>query len=41
VTPGLGAVAILVLGGLAALSLGPFPQPDMPGPLEQLPHAIA
>lgn len=40
-TPGLGAVAILVLGGLAALSLGPFPQPDMPGPLEQLPHAIA
>ena len=40
-TPGLAAVAILVLGGLAALSFGPFPQPDMPGPLEQLPHAIA
>ncbi len=41
VTPGIAALAILVLGGLVALSLGPLPQPDMPGPLEQLPHAIA
>jgi VanZ family protein len=41
VTPGTAALAILVLGGLVALSLGPIPQPDMPGPLEQLPHAIA
>ena len=41
VTPGFAALAILVVGGLVALSLGPLPQPDMPGPLEQLPHAIA
>jgi VanZ family protein len=41
VTPGIVALAILVLGGLVALSLGPLPQPDMPGPLEQLPHATA
>jgi VanZ family protein len=41
VTPGIAALAILVLGVLVALSLGPLPQPDMPAPLEQLPHAIA
>jgi VanZ family protein len=41
VTPRISALAILVLGGLVALSLGPLPQPDMPGSLEQLPHAIA
>jgi VanZ family protein len=41
VRPGIAALAILVLGGLVALSLGPIPQPDMPGPLEHLPHAIA
>jgi VanZ family protein len=41
VTPGIAALAILVLGGLVALSLGPLPQPDMPATLEQLPHAIA
>lgn len=35
------ALAIIVLGGLAIVSLGPFPQPDLPGPLELLPHALA
>jgi VanZ family protein len=39
--PGVVALTIGVLGALAALSLVPFPQPDMPGPLEQLPHATA
>jgi VanZ family protein len=41
VTPRIAALAILGPGALVALSLGPLPQPDMPGPLEQLPHAIA
>jgi VanZ family protein len=40
VTPGSAALAVVVLGALVALSLGPLPQPDMPGPLEQLPHTI-
>lgn len=31
----------MVLVGLAMVSLGPFPQPDLPGLLEHLPHAIA
>jgi VanZ family protein len=41
VTPRILATSALVFLGLAALSLGPFPQPDLPGPLELLPHAIA
>jgi VanZ family protein len=32
---------LLLLVGLAAVSLGPFPQPDLPGHLELLPHAVA
>ena len=41
VTPAITGLAILVVGGLVALSLGSLPQPDMPGPLEQLPHVVA
>ena len=40
-TRGVAAIAFLVLGALVAVSLGPFPLPDMPEPLEPLPHAIA
>lgn len=41
VNPRILAASVLIVLGLAALSLGPFPQPDLPGPLELLPHAIA
>ena len=35
------ALGVLLIGGLAIVSLGPFPQPDLPRPLESLPHAAA
>ena len=35
------ALGLLVVGGLAVVSLGPFPQPDLPGRFESLPHVVA
>jgi VanZ family protein len=37
----LTGVLLLLIVGLAAVSLGPFPQPDLPGHLELLPHGVA
>ena len=35
------AGTVLVLVVMIAITLGPFPQPDLPGRLDQLPHVIA
>jgi VanZ family protein len=39
-TAGVG-VALLVLAGIAYLSLARAWDPDLPGPIDQLPHAVA
>ena len=36
-----GLIALTVLGGIVYLSLAPVWDPDLPGPLDQLPHAAA
>jgi VanZ family protein len=39
--PAWGLLAVVVLGGIIYLSLAPVWDPDLPGPLDQLPHAAA